>query len=557
MKKKLAVLLFFVITLGFCSLTRYHINEQKVVFENFGLSKNCSLDEGVKAIETTEKIELFIKVSSEEFDDGQVLGSNYTHQEYEEYRKVKREKAINHFYEANYKIFKKLQLSNYLDVYVSRYSPFIEISFDTAYFKEAALEILSNISSLSNIDKIYVKDITGTRTDQSYSNNFAFSGAGSIYKNQTYNASGIKVGLLEYGIIDEDHANFSNANVVVRDKLLYFETETDHANMTGSIICGPNAAAQGCTLYSVELFGNPTSEIEWLLDYDIDIVNMSYSDGDYSGNYNSDTAYIDYIAYTYGVVFVAAAGNYGESHSNIVNPGMGYYVLTVGAIYANNIIEPYSSIWDNDGPPKPTICTLGGFNIPTFGIGPEGTSFSSAFITSFIAMMMEEFPIMRGNPQQTLAFVCANAEYVSHHTEMTGSGLEESVGAGVFRYDSMVDNHDNYFAELINYNNIDSVVYSKQVSLTAGDEFAAAISWKAVTDGTVEGITFTNYDLKLRGPQGQVLAMTNLNTSIIEMIRILNAPTTGIYTIEVIQRTARVRPTDVVYINWSINPSEV
>lgn len=556
MRKKLSFLLIFVITLGFMSLTQYHVNEQKVIFENYGLKKGCSIEEGVEAIEETERVELLIKVNCKEFVNDQEYREDFTDVQYQDYRKNKRENAIKHFYQNNLKVFKKMGLTKYLNVYVSKYSPFIEISFDSSYFSSKALEILTHISSMLDIDVIYVNDISKVDVKPNIYNNFAFCGAGMLYYNRTHTASGIKVGLLEGGILDEDHQNFANANVVVRDEFYFFETETDHATMMGSAICGPNAAAQNCTLYSVQLYGSPTGEMEWLLDNDVDIVNMSFGETNPTGNYNSDSAYFDYISYTYGVVFVASAGNEGQGTGNVANPGMGYNIITLGSVNDEETITSFSSVWDNDGAPKPTITCLGSMNVPNF-IGTNfGTSFSCAFVTSMIAMMMELNPSLKGNPSKVLAYICASASYVDAHYDMTGSGLEEYVGAGIFRYDNMIASASNSAVKVVTTNTINSVIYSRTVNLTAGDELTASIAWIASTDGTVDGVEFTDYDVLLRGPDGLVLATSYYNTSIVEMIRVLDVPYTGTYTIEVVQRSELVTNSDSIYIYHSVNASD-
>lgn len=556
MKKKLSFLLIFVITLGFMSLTQYHVNEQKVIFENYGLKKGCSIEEGVEAIEETERVELLIKVDCKEFVNDQEYREDFTDVQYQDYRKNKRENAIKHFYQNNLKVFKKMGLTKYLNFYVSKYSPFIEISFDSSYFSSKALEILTHISSMLDIDVIYVNDISKVDVKPNLMNSFAFSGAGSIYYNRTHTASGIKVGQLEVGILDEDHQNFANANVVVRDELYFFETVNDHSTMMGTVICGPMAAAQNCTLYSVELFGSPTGEMEWLLDHDVDIVNMSFSETNPTGNYNSDSAYFDYISYTYGVVFVASAGNEGQGTGNVGNPGMGYNIITVGGVDTSETIASFSSVWDNDGAPKPTVCSLGLMNITGFTGTQYGTSVSCAFVTSMIAMMMEMNPSLKGNPSKVLAYICASASYADDHYDMTGSGLEEYVGAGIFRYDNMIASASNSAVKVVTTNTINSVIYSRTVNLTAGDELTASIAWIASTDGTVDGVEFTDYDVLLRGPDGLVLATSYYNTSIVEMIRVLDVPYTGAYTIEVVQRSELVTNSDSIYIYHSVNASD-
>ena len=100
------------------------------------------------------------------------------------------------------------------------------------------------------------------------------------------------------------------------------------------IIAGNNSIAPKCKILSVELFGNPVSEIDWLLNRNVNVINMSYGEGNPSGNYNSSSAYMDYIVSTYKVTIVAASGNEPQ---NVTNPGLGYNVITVGACTSQDI----------------------------------------------------------------------------------------------------------------------------------------------------------------------------------------------------------------------------
>ena len=65
-------------------------------------------------------------------------------------------------------------------------------------------------------------------------------------------------------------------------------------------------------LLSVELSGNAVSEIDWMLDRNVNVINLSYGNDNPTGNYDSNSAYMDYIVNTYKVTIVAAVGNNGE-----------------------------------------------------------------------------------------------------------------------------------------------------------------------------------------------------------------------------------------------------
>ena len=558
MKKKLSFLLFLCLMVCSFCITKHYVKSEKIVFENFGLNKDCSLEEGLKAAKEAEKIEILIKVNSKKFEKESLSDNDVTHEQVRSFKKDRLEKGKKHFYNNNKVIFDKLGLSNYVDFYISKYSPFIELSFDAKYFNEKSLEILSIISKALDIEVAYVKEVANINKDTNFVTNFSNAGAYSIYNNSNapYTGVDVNVGLLESGVVDEDHVNMFYSNLNVRDELLFFETETDHATMMATVICGQLGAARGCNLFSVQLSGNPTGEMEWLLDHDIDLVNMSFTEQNPTGNYDSTSAYFDFIAYTYNVVFVAGAGNEGEGTGNIGNPGMGYNVLTVGSTGSDGSPTIFSSTMDNRGAPKPTICTYGYAIVPNFTGQQAGTSFSCAFVTSFIAILMEQYPLLKDNPALIMTLVCATAKTLPSFTSTTPSGLNDYVGAGNFRYDNILEFFGNYYATIINVDNIDSIVYSRQIYANVGDEVKGALGWTAVSDGTINGIEYCNFDLRLRGPNGYVYAMSNGNTSIVEMVKLLEAPVAGMYTFEVVQRSNIVQDYEIIYICYCTNPSE-
>ncbi|CCZ85511.1 peptidase S8/S53 subtilisin kexin sedolisin [Firmicutes bacterium CAG:631] len=141
------------------------------------------------------------------------------------------------------------------------------------------------------------------------------------------------IGILDLGIADEDHSNFNNIDLTVRNEWYYIETVTEHATTVASVIAKMCPDAK---LLSVELSGNAVSEIDWMLDRNVNIINMSFGEKNPTGNYNSESAYVDYIVNTYKVTIISSSGNEGLDTGYITNPALGYNVITVGAGNSDN-----------------------------------------------------------------------------------------------------------------------------------------------------------------------------------------------------------------------------
>lgn len=109
-------------------------------------------------------------------------------------------------------------------------------------------------------------------------------------------------------------------------------------------IAGKNGIAPNAKILSISLNGTPVNEIDWMVDNDVDIINMSYCEANPTGVYSSESAYVDYIAYTEKVVMIAAAGNGSENGGNgyIGNPALALNAITVGSTnYFNNLVANF------------------------------------------------------------------------------------------------------------------------------------------------------------------------------------------------------------------------
>ncbi len=239
------------------------------------------------------------------------------------YKKEKLETAKEYYTFKNKTIIDRDSSFKCDEMYVSTYGPFITYNFEKI---EDSTHLISKIEEKKYVDEISISYSTVEKENLERAKGYV--NASEYINHSTYTGNGVTVGILESGIVDKKHENLVNTNLTVRDEWYYIETVTEHSTIMASIIAGKNGVAPKAKILSVELSGNPESEIDWLLDNGVDVINLSYGDKNPDGKYSSKSAYMDYIANQYGIMFVASTGNDG---GNVCNPGLGYNVLSVGS----------------------------------------------------------------------------------------------------------------------------------------------------------------------------------------------------------------------------------
>ena len=294
----------------------------KIHFEN-NFMKQLSLEDNESKNETSILLKLNYDILLPEFDESEELLTN-------ENRKNEIKKLKKFYTEKNNEIVNNLDLSNYENVYVSNYSPFISLNTN---WNDDSYKNLEYLAENDNIQDIYV-----SKNDETKNNFFSSKRVvglnNYIYNNDpNYTGEGIVVGILETGIADVKHESLKNTDIEVRDEWYYVETVSNHTTMMAAMIAGVEGVAPKAKVLSVELFGDPVSEIDWLLERNVNVINMSFGEKNPEGKYNSFSAYIDFVVNTYKVTVVASAGNEGNGTKNVANPGLGYNVLLLsGAI---------------------------------------------------------------------------------------------------------------------------------------------------------------------------------------------------------------------------------
>jgi hypothetical protein len=211
----------------------------------------------------------------------------------------------------------------------------------------------------------------------------------------------------------------------------YKSTKTSHAFETSSIYAGKYGIASGSELYFASLKDYSLMEcIDYMIDNEVDIINMSNSDN--KGSYSGKSAFIDYIIDYYKIPFVISAGNNKTSFS-VGSQGLAINAICVASIDANKKISSFSchEVSDKDLQ-KPTLSAPGG-NIS--GVGSiiknlSGTSYSAPFVTGIAARLMEEFPKLYRNPSLLMNALCISSSKIDGQTE----DWVKSAGYGIVNY---------------------------------------------------------------------------------------------------------------------------
>ena len=457
----------------------------KIVFENFEVSPMSISSENTN--QPTDKVEIKVLCDYENFNYDFAANANKS---VEQQRSEIFAQGKAYHTQKNQQIINQIDTDDMDGLYVSTYSPYFTYESTLEEVTANNYEQLNDLASYSYIEKIYVSP--EHEYEPMLEEATEAIGVADYIDTGILTGEDIVIGILETGIADEDHTNFNNIDLTVRNEWYYIETVTEHATMVASIIAKMCPDAK---LLSVELSGNAVSEIDWMLDRNVNVINLSYGDETPTGNYDSDSAYMDYIINTYKVTIVAAVGNEGLMSGNVANPALGYNVIGVGACGLNNTFATsFSSYKVNNGPDKPNIVAPGmNIEVTPFIEKLEGTSFSSPIVASCVALLMEERTDLTIHPEYVLALMMNNGD---RNDEGDTIGLDEYVGAGRINFEEMM----TYINNIIPITNNSNSVYLTRtfnVVLLHNQTIRATAAWLSKANGNANGTSCTDYDLAL------------------------------------------------------------
>ncbi len=431
MRKVLSIIIFLLSILIIRGLNDYTLITSKILYEFNDIKQNLSNEQIKETISELDEISVLTRVNYKEFVFENNLPDDATMEQVDAYKEAKRAYGKKYHESINKKIASTLGISGYTNYYVSSYLPFIEYSFDKETYEKNKDIILSKTTSNKDVSCVTIKSSKNDYEEHMLT--ALGTGHASSFYNDTddYLGRGIKIGILETGIMDVSHVNFTNTTCLAYDQPWYNDTVTLHATTVASIIGGTYGIAPKAELYSTGITGNILNEVDWLINRGVDVINMSYGEANPTGVYSSDSSFIDYTVKNYDIVAVGAVGNGGED-GYVGNPALGYNVISVGVV--NNAGQPDidNSLKVANGPRKPTFLAPGsGMTIQNIGPGNTGSSFSAAFTTGCVALLLEEYPILKTKPMLVLSLFATGCVMMEDYSEPTaGNGLNAIVGAG-------------------------------------------------------------------------------------------------------------------------------
>lgn len=557
--RKIIIIVLFLTTITFVSIKSYYVKankecclNSKFIFEGYDLHQDSSLDEINKEIllDDNDVVKIQLVLDYNDFPDIKYK-SEIHENDVDEFIRDNRIKSKDFHSKKNNEFVNNLNTIDYKRIYVSTYSPFINLEIDKSTFL-SNYEIYSlYVENHPEIKCAYIQNYM-----DNYENNFDTAietgNLTDIIDIGEITGKEVVVGVLEAGgIIDKNHENIAGSSFTIRNEWYYNETVSEHATQVASIIGGNFGIARGAHILSVELYGDPVSEVDWMLDRNVNIINMSYSEKTPNGKYSSSSAHMDYISRNHWVTFVGAAGNEGNGTSFVGNPGLGYNVLTVGATNMNGTtLASYSSYKVVVGPHKPSLVAPSGFTIPNYSSLSFGTSFSAPYVTGAIALLMEKSPALKTNPERVHSILAASSNPINNYNDRLSSGLNNKVGAGLIDYERA----ESAISTSNSISNISgsskSVRFTKTVYISSGSRIKVALFW-LLNSNKGTNIEITDYDLRLQNSSGTTLkAASSINN--LEIIE-YTVSTSGYYTIVVYQYSSKkTTETDWLSLTYTI-----
>ena len=348
------------------------------------------------------------------------------------------------------------------------------------------------------------------------------SNAYTYYTNRTLTGEDVTIGILESGIMDTSHSNFTNTDCSTYNHVLGIDSVTEHATMTASIIGGSGGCAPDAKLLSAAGHGTYVDEIEWMLDNDVNIINMSFGESLTFGTRSSRTEYVDYIIQQYDVCVVAASGN-TDSGTNyrVANPGMAYNAITVGSVNLSGFTASYSKYQVTTGMPKPTVVVGGNqYDIQGYEEAVSGTSCSSALVTGMVAMFMQNFYILTIQIPRITSLLC-NEAYFRHpdiYTRDLINGFNEEQGAGIVSLSDSID-ISRFGINLINDGSASNgVIYDEIFTLVPNTRYRFCIAWFHGEKGVQGSTAHTPYKLLITDGSGNSIFQAYNTSSNIQVL---------------------------------------
>lgn len=416
------------------------------------------------------------------------------------------------------------------------YAPYISVEFEDN-ITEDDLDKIYKVAKNRKVNKLYVKGSNKKKAE--VSDAIKSIDASAIVNADKSAGKGVVVGLLEAGgVPNVNNAALKDATIKIFDQFGHVEEFCDHANMMAIII---HSIAPGATILSSDSPGGLSEEINWMIDNNANVINMSFGLADEStnGEYGVWSSYCDYVSRFAWVTFVGSAGNQKNGNIYITQPN-GYNTVTVGAGYTSSGMKDsackFSSYEEKYNIELPNIVAPGiGYIIPTYQGLVKGTSEAAALTSGAIAVLMQKKPVIRNSPDSALSILMASAE--RSRNAVIRQGLDERIGAGALNLSNAIVAADNTVRFTRSSDSIGNYVSSKSVYLSSGQSIRVAFASLVNSRGYVTTGLVTDYDVYLFNGNGeQVASCTGTNNCELVYYKV---PVSGYYTIKIKQYSAK------------------
>lgn len=490
-----------------------------------------NVSENIK-YENNEKITVFVEFSYSSFENKKNMTNDL--QKNRELIKEKRLENKKYYGKNNKRMIKQLDLFK-LGFKNSEYSKFAYKYYSNySEFQEEEEQLISALNS-DLISRIYVDEFLTFNVDKQATVNIEQSSKEITMEeakemmgisNTAYTGSQVRIGIVETGYLD-DLTNFAAKPIVN-----LFPNEgvdnSSHSTAVASVAAGINGIATGASIY-VGTY-NPANDndfydgynsffdnIETMIDELVDIINISLAtdtlESETDGKYNGYSAYLDHIVWENEVCIVVAAGNYrpDKNMQYVINPGLGPNVISVGMIDKDynvsniSLFDLYETYEIDKKLMKPTlVAPCENIIIPNvYDNEPvRGTSFAAPMVSGIVALLIEQFPMLMGEPQLIMAALVNSCEKLP-----TQSGrFDEVCGAGLINYTrarQLLSNVNNYgYTWTENVLEPGTTVLTKQVVINEMEGVDFSLVCMADTEKytpTMEEIepSFSNYKIEV------------------------------------------------------------
>lgn len=287
---------------------------------------------------------------------------------------------------------------------------------------------------------------------------------------------------------------------------------------------------------------------------DADIVNVSLGQDTATGAEEA-RRYFDSIGWEDGRLVVAASGNLATfGNWNVVSPGTGYNVLTVGGVNdrnsggrADDILwyvpgsnganyhDAPGTAWNPNGDFNKPNLSAPAVNVRTAnGIVGDGTSIASPIVAGIAAQLIGRSPSLAVLPEATRAILMAGAFLRTPMPDGSINTDHEGVGTASALWANRVLSSGPYGGYTMSAMHPGEVAI-RDVSVVAGQTIRVALAWSSHTSGTSNlgkaDVLASDLDLRIIGPNGAVMGSFSFDNPY-EAVTFV-APSTGNMRIEV------------------------